>query len=329
MKQYKQWTKRFVVLLASLLLVLLSLNYFVDPLGSHTLKRYSKFTNSDMLKFFNLKVYGDYDLALIGTSRVMKIDPIYIQELSHKKVANLALSAAHIQTLYPLASLIKSRGKNFIYGFDCFSLNSAGLNTSRLQEIRYHYEQLHYQYFLDKDLIAASFKTLRNLTLSRPFNYRLLREDELPAIYPKDKLEALFHDMYANYTLAPEQMIINLAKIADENDTFVIYPKYQHYYPLFQEHDIEAKYFHAIKLLVKNTKAKVYSFYGLNEITASKANFDNFGWHFKPKVAKPIFDEVFEKKRAHNGVLLTKENVDEVLTKTQQDIELNYASIHP
>lgn len=324
MNHYKSWSYRFLSLIVFVMLSIFSLNYFVDPLGRDSDQRYSKFTNSDILKFFNLKIYGRYDTALLGTSRVMKIDPLYLQELKHEKIANLALSAAHIETLLPLAKIVKSRQKNFIYGFDCFSLNTSTLDSTRIKEIEYNYANLHPSYFFDKDLLSASFKTLRNQLMKRPYDYRLLRENELPAFHSDEKLQQLFQDMYRDYKLPDDARILQLAQLADEDDLFIIYPKYQHFYPLFQEYGIEEKYFHAIKLLVTHTKAKVYSFYGLNPLTHSEENFDNFGWHFKPKISKRMFNEIFNSSEHPLGFLLTAKNVDDELDRLHTQIKDHY-----
>ena len=109
-----------------------------------------------------------------------------------------------------------------------------------------------------------------------------------------------------------------MAKLATEEDVFVIFPKYIDWYKMFHTHqDIEAKYFHAISILVKNTKAKVWIFYGKNSITVNADNFDTNGWHFKPRIAKKIFSKIYGKNLVDVeddfGHLLTVENVDSVL----------------
>jgi len=53
-------------------------------------------------------------------------------------------------------------------------------------------------------------------------------------------------------------------------------------------------------------------------------DFDTDGWHFHPKVAKVIFDDVYGKNPLpKNGFLLTKENVHSYLLYLHKQIQ-NY-----
>jgi len=107
---------------------------------------------------------------------------------------------------------------------------------------------------------------------------------------------------------------------------FIIYPKHIFYYKMFQKYqNIENKYFHAINLLVKNTKAKVWIFYGKNSIILNRNNFDQDGSHFKPKISNIIYASIFNDDSVsvpqEFGVQLTIENIDEYLGNLKKQIK--------
>ena len=112
-----------------------------------------------------------------------------------------------------------------------------------------------------------------------------------------------------------------------KDDIFIIYPKHYYHYVINQKYqNIEDKYFRAIKLLVNNTNAKVWSFYQINEITKNEKNFDENGWHFKPKISNMIFNRIYQGdmstvSSSNFGVLLTKDNVQKNLSSISNQVK--------
>ena len=132
---------------------------------------------------------------------------------------------------------------------------------------------------------------------------------------------------YTNFETVSEKDIILLAKLAKEEDIFIIYPKHYYHYLLFQKYqNIEDKYFRAIEVLVNNTKSKVWSFHQINSITKNEIFFDENGWHFKPKIADMIFARIYnnDKKIINSkdfGVLLTKDNIKKNINNISSQIK--------
>ena len=129
---------------------------------------------------------------------------------------------------------------------------------------------------------------------------------------------------FSNFDSYPDESIIQLATLATKDDIFIIFPKYFTYYPLFAKYqDIEEKYFSSIRALVNTTDARVWSFYGGNNITEDENNFIDNGWHFKPHVSNIIFQEVLgdnpKDLNNQNGFLLTKENLENYLSSITKD----------
>ena len=130
---------------------------------------------------------------------------------------------------------------------------------------------------------------------------------------------------FSNFQPYSDESITNLARLGSKSDIFIIFPKYVSFYSLFAEYqDIEKKYFSGIRTLVKNTDAQVWLFYGANDLTNNIDNFIDNGWHFKPKLSNIIFDEVFnfdsKSLQDMQGILVTKENLDQHLSKISNEI---------
>jgi hypothetical protein len=154
--------------------------------------------------------------------------------------------------------------------------------------------------------------------LHRDINLDSKKRDMKKSLFSKKVLNSSFTgskpSVYTNFTSYSDETVIKLAKLADKNDIFIVYPIYIYYYQLFKKYfNIESQYFHALKLLVKNTDAKVFIFYGNNDLTKNQNNFGSGGSHFKPKLAKTIYNEVYGVKKPKNGFLLTPDNVDKYL----------------
>ena len=130
---------------------------------------------------------------------------------------------------------------------------------------------------------------------------------------------------FSDYKRYSKEKIIELASLASKEDIFVIYPKHYYNYILFDKYqEINQQYLFAIKTLVVNTKAKVWSFYQFNDITKDSNNFDAYGWHFKPKIGKLNFERIFNKQNNQKinsfGILLTKENINNYLLNLERNL---------
>ena len=110
-------------------------NYIVDSYGlnSNKNKYINNLTTINNPSVTNLKIKFKADYYLIGTSRVMRIDPNLIEKyLNNKKVYNINISGATFKENSMLAFKLKEQNLNFIYGFDAFSLNKNRLEQKDL-----------------------------------------------------------------------------------------------------------------------------------------------------------------------------------------------------
>lgn len=318
-------------------------NYIVDPYGfiSNKNKFDSDLTTINKPSVTNIKIKLNADYYLIGTSRAMRINPNLVEKyLLDKKVFNINISGATFKENSMLANIVYENNSSFIYGFDAFSLNKNRLKESELVERYKSYkDELNSNFILKNyfniDFFSTSLKFVLNKIFAKDINAgHILENTKNYKVTLKGIDEHLglsnqkTKKIYTNFEIVNDSEIIGLAQITTSNDIFIIYPKHFYHYVLFQKYqNIEAKYFHAIELIVKNTDAKVWSFYGINTITLNENNFDENGWHFKPKISDLIFAKIFNDKSVNVpddfGVLVTKQNIDEHLQNLRKQIK-NY-----
>jgi len=340
----KKWIRTWFIIIIIITPTAGVFNYLIDPYGLNSNK--NKFddhlTSINKPNITKLKINLQADYYLIGTSRVKRVNPVIIENyFLDKQVYNINISGATFRENSMLAHKVIGNGNNIIYGFDAFSLNKNRLKQDKLNVLTNRYETYQkkiesntiYSEFLSFDFLIMSMKdvvkrflgvNLNQFTISentRDYNTTLENVEEKLDLSRQEKVGP-----YTNFETVSEIDIIKLAKIATKDDIFIIYPKYFYYYKSFQKYqNIEEQYFTAIKTLVKNTEAKVWSFYQINSITTNEKNFDNNAWHFKPKIANLVFGKIYNDTSMtipnNFGVLLTKDNIDEHLENLKEQIK--------
>lgn len=308
------------------------MNYIVDPYGYNS--RDDKFIkNLSMLNkphVTNARLNSNGYYYLIGTSRMARVSPKVIEDITGRDTHNIKIDGATLEENLFLAREVKKREKNFIYSFDAFSLNKNRLNH---KEISTRYDSYKDEFnattlltkYFNPDITIRSMqhilKSINKTDISKQFINENSRNEDFNlegVISDSGVLNNVNKKNFSNYVPYSNSEIINLAKIATEEDIFVIFPKHYFYYALFSKYqNIEKKYFSSIRLLVENTKAKVWIFYGKNYITQNKHNFIDTGWHFKPKISNLIFSEIFNKSNpVHSfGIMLDKSKINSQLNK--------------
>ena len=339
----KKWIKAWAITIIIIIPIVGGFNYLIDPYGLNSNK--NKFDEFLVLinkpKITKLKINLQADYYLIGTSRVMRVNPNLIEKyLSHKFVYNINISGATFRENSMLAHKVIANGNNIIYGLDAFSLNK---NRFTQDKIKNRYETFKkaiesntiYSEFLSIDFLIMSIKDLVKRFFGKNLNQFTITENAKDCNTTLEIVEKQLDlsrqtkaGAYTNFETVSKIDIIELAKIATKDDIFIIYPKHFYYYKAFQKYqNIEKQYFEAIKILVKNTEAKVWSFYQINTITTNEKNFDNAGWHFKPKIANLIFGKIYNDASItipnNFGTLLTIDNIDEHLNTITEQIK-NY-----
>ncbi len=338
----KKWLKIWILCVLFFVFIVGLFNYVVDPYGlKSNSDKYVHYLRGGGPRLVNVKLKMNADYYLIGTSRVDRIDPTIIENYINGHVYKINMDSSNLKDNILFASEVKKQNKNFIFGFDASTLNK---NRSLHKEISNRYNA-YYDEIKNNEIYSFYFNSSHLFTSVRDLAKRFMNVD-LQMVFKKENKENIITSFekikdylgvsgqlssFNNYEIYSDDEIIRLAKMANKNDIFVIYPKFYLTYMGFHKYqDIEKKYFHALKVLVKNTKAKVWSFYQVNEITKNTYNFDYYGIHFKPKISKTIFAKIFSDKKLeipkNFGILLSKDNVDFQIDELKMQLLKTYKS---
>ena len=338
MKNYIHWLKLWFISTFLVLLVISIVNAIVDPYGyfSREDKYLANISRESKPNIIKTRIHSQGQYYIIGTSRQRRINPNWIELHTKQSTHNINISACTLEEEIFLVKKLKEVDKNFIVGLDPFSLNQTRIQTAKELELRYHSFQntlntefYFFKEFLNYDLLFASIKHIGRMISKKPYDYKEQIENKTVFDINVNEIKNSFgkssKGFYRNYTSYSDKVIINLAETASKEDIFVIYPQYALYYKMFQDHlNIEQQYFHSIATLTKHTKAQVWFFYQLNDITLEKNNFDTAGWHFKPKIGRIVYDKIYNhtdsSKYRNFGTLLTAKNVDKILENTSNSI---------
>ena len=328
---HKKYIKQLLFFFISSVSFILLFNYLIDPYGYQS--RDNKFLKN--LTMFNkpnvtnsrLKSEGFY--YLIGSSRMARVDPKVIESITRKKTHNIKIDGSTLYENSLLATKVKENQNYFIYSFDAFSLNKS---RERYKEIKNRSqifnsklnENIFFTKYFNGDITIRSIQHLIKFLNGENIDKQYLEENSRDSLFNSSLAlnnsgvqNNLDKSNFSNYQSYSDKAIIKLALIGKKGDIFIVLPKYIYYYSLFSKYqNIEKQYFDALRLLVLNTEAQVWSFYGDNKISRLDNNFIDNGWHFKPKVSNIIFNEVFANDRSYKskiGHLLTKENINDYL----------------
>ena len=336
---YKNYILKIFLSFLIALFLLILMNYLIDPYGyqSRDGKFVKNLTMFNKPNVTNARIYSDGYYYLIGSSRMARVNPTVIERITGKKTHNIKIDGATLSENRLLASKVKEQGNFFIYSFDVFSSNKSREKYSEINtRFNTYLKELESSILFDKyfnsDITIRSIqhavKYLRGENLNKQYLEQNSRYSDLRydlSLKNSGVLNNLDKSNFSNFESYSSEEIVKLAKLGTKDDIFIILPKHTSFYYLFSKYqDIENQYFSAVKKLVHNTKAQVWSYYGLNDITQDENNFIDNGWHFKPQVSNVIFQEVFESpdqiENQAIGVLITKENLNDYLSFVSKDI---------
>lgn len=321
MKKFVFLSLLFVLITYSILYVLC---YAIDPYGYYS--RQNKFDANlcyvNKTSVLNNKIVNGDGLFLIGSSRMMRVHPLMVEKYTNTPTYNINISGVSIAEEILLISKIKSQSKNnkFIASLDDFSIN---VDYQKRPEIanrirQYQLSLKENSYLLSIDEIITSLKTIFMILNKKDINSEHLKENKTSYAYDLNKIvQDLESGGLRNYSIDFDALKA-IGKLGTKNDIFVIFPKFEAHYLAYNKYGVDEKYFEAIRYLVNNSNAQIWSFYEFNNITSCKENFDENGYHFKPKIGEMIIERIHNNSNQNKfGILLTKENVDDYLNKVR------------
>ncbi len=305
-----------------------AVNYLVDPYGFRDEQgRYLDIVYQDSPEIVKTRFgVSDYDLAMAGSSRFFRFEPKWLDSVSGRSTVNLAVAGASLSLNMLLLEKIKSRGKQFVCGFDCFALNEWRESYREEQTKQQRFEEVFSQsvaydvasiQLLNLSTLTQSARTLYRYARGKPTDFLITVWENERAPMREDLMEVSFQPdaqkKFSRFTSYSAERIKQFAALAGRQDIFVICPKYFRWYDHFERSDVAEQYYRAIETLVQHSRGPVWSFYGRSEVTRDSTNFDGNGWHFKPRIGKRMFQQIFgdpETPRSTDfGVLLTKATI--------------------
>jgi len=336
---YKKYILKIFLSFFLALFLISAMNYLIDPYGyqSRDEKFVKNLTMFNIPNVTNARINSDGYYYLIGSSRMARVNPLLIEKITSKKTHNIKIDGATLTENRLLASKVKEQGNFFIYSFDVFSTNQS---REKYSEINTRYKtylkelegNIYFSKYFNSDITIRSLqhviKSLRGENLNKQHleqNSRYSNFRFKLSLNNSGVLNNLDKSNFSNFKSYSPEEVARLAKLGTKDDIFIIFPKHASFYYLFSKYqDIENKYFSAIKALVNNTEAQIWSYYGLNDITQTENNFLDNGWHFKPRVSNIIFKEVFESRGQTDnervGTMITKENLNDYLSFVSKDV---------
>lgn len=331
----KTWSIAFVLIIFLGSLFIVSINYYLDPFGLRSVEN-KNFVNlrASYSYLYPIKIAQKAPYYLVGSSRTRQLSLPLLAHYLDKHIIWIGMPGQSLEESLTLIKALKVNGSHFVSGFDAFAITTARINSNYLQNAFASHNSI-IGFLFNLYTIQASFRALTDKFLSHP-NDSIFTQENLQTIakkHPKEleyfhfiRRDPAYKDAIFSLYDINESQILEFAKLGDSQDIIIIFPKHAYYYKLFEKYGVQEKYFHAIKLLVNNTKARVYSFYGINSITRDKANFDDFdSSHFKPKIGNLILAKIFQDESVEIpkgfGVELTKENVEAYLQNLRDSIQ--------
>jgi hypothetical protein len=327
--------RKFILIILSLI-VTLSLSsiviYFTDAFGLWNQRNapvdYLMYSSQPIQNAIKLK--SKYDIALIGMSRMQRIDPRNVGSSTEKKVINVAISGGHNDEFLVLAKDVKNNHKNFVYEISYDSIPTyISCHQTKKKMVTAYSESVaksFFNLFFSADILLATIDVAYHKVFLKEstttMNHGNEDSNEVSANEAEIIQAGLICDKARNLEYVFDKTKLSeLIELSDQNDIFVIFPKYSAESMIKKESGTDM-FNQFIAELVLKTNAKVWDFNTINSITNDKYNFDRSGGHFKPKIGKLIFARIFDEKNitvpADFGILVTKDNINQYIALSNE-----------
>ena len=179
LKVYDINNKKFTIIFLTIFIVLnfiiFSINFLIDPFGDNNLlieERYKPVVNERSQKYtyiFHKKNYTKYNSYILGSSRVMNINPKFLKQYGN--IYNFGIHVGNnAEKLFLLKELIKYKApvKSIYLGIDFFNFNSS-MRQHFLDET--HFKDSTFQNYLSFSMFKVSLKTITYKLKQTPQTY--------------------------------------------------------------------------------------------------------------------------------------------------------------
>ncbi|WP_064091887.1 hypothetical protein [Rossellomorea aquimaris] len=352
MNPYLNWLKKviiaFVLFVISIVLPIISFNYYIDPLWlfghknqwndiqqgfNERQQKVNKWTFSESKK--------QTDALLLGSSR-----STYLNEHDFKgiNVYNFAVSSMQVEEYEGYVEYAKSQtGKEFDYiflGLDFFASNT--FRPAPEKKPSYYIENTNsYLYRLKSlasiDTLKKSIVDFQSSRINKPtfIDHRYYSRTNIakPFSAPIDlvnrRIETNIYEHYQmperyKYDSNIKDMLIRL-KEKNPHTEFIVYTTpitYPRMAVELQQKEYWQGYTNWLTDIV-DVFGEVHHFMTVNKVTTNLSNFVD-SHHFKPEIGSDIIDHIWNKSNQTNenfGVDITKKNIDESIKSTKRDLK--------
>lgn len=344
MKPYKKWSATVLFITLTMLALLISLNYIVDPLQFYRKAAYqSSFSTQQRYQNPGLAKNYDYDTIIIGTSMTENFLPSYVNEKLGVKALKLSMSGATAKEQYMIAKLAIETGKvkNIIWGVDYFALRG---EPDRVRDEygpfpHYFYDHNPFndlRYLLNLDTTAETMETVESiagmkkrentdLNMLNTWTHYAFGKQKVLAEWEKVMGGGTFTTSeyeFANIKQNLNENLISLIQAHPNIQFHLFYPPYsilQHRFfhdksrALF-ENELEAKKY-LFEKVGSLPHVSIYDFQQERSITFDLTQYKDLA-HHSPKINEYIIDAIAKDEHRVDGT-----NIDGLLEQLRQQVE--------
>lgn len=343
-KTYQKWAKSVLAATLSLLVLLVGLNYIVDPLQFYH-KAYMTPDFSDQQRYQNpgLAKNYDYDTIVVGSSMTENFWPSYLQEKLGVQAVKLSMSGSTAKEQKMITDFAIGTGKvkTVFWGVDYFSLRG---DPDRVRKEFgefpfYLYDQNPFndlKYLMNLDTSEQSIHWLTiQAGLAHPKNpdLNLLNTWESPGLFGKQNVIQEWNKLKQGASFKPSEYEIGqVQRNMDENVLAVVkahpnvqfilfYPPYsilQHRYfydkdPAFFDNELYVKQY-LFEQVGKQPNVKIYDFQHEQSVTFQLDNYKDLAHHTR-KINEWIVDQI-----AKDNYRVTSETLPAYLAELKRQV---------
>ena len=305
---YKVFAKRLLYTLITILVSIISINIIVDPISLYKESfQLQHIENKAYPEFVALKLYSDFDTAIIGTSRSQVIDHRYLKKYNIN-AKNLSIAGSSININYELVKKAKALNKNVILFLDPYTLdinhnnNSPKkikkLNIIQNEIIKLDGDKLYYylKYLFSGKTLRLSLSTLFYTLKDLQRDYRYIKDNNKNRYIKGEAIMNIKNSTFFNNYHIDKTLVHKSISLLSKKDFIIIPPLiHEHYLELYSCGALE-KYFSIIKLLLEKD-VNIISFLYPSDDLLNYNLFDNSGSHFKHYYGNKIIDDIYSKQQ--------------------------------
>lgn len=343
----KKWIKYWFGIIFLSAVLLISVNYIIDPLNIlHTkfLKQEYQMNERFLKIEYLTKHHEKYNSYMLGSSRIGTTHPSFVEQyIPHSKFYNLTIASGNLSDyLIHLKYFIKHKFEleNLYIQIDIANMGYYG--NSHLGNLGTYYPPVenksltifYLEYLTSFQPLSIIGKIKKNFQEESQIEYFL----ETTGSYTKSKLEQRIIKNCEQYVKAEATFHINntrfssgvhikksldaikeIVRLSNENNIKLYIFTTPHNKNMMDTYKVN-DYLNFIRGISKITN--FYDFSGYNSITNNNCNYYEHS-HYRPLVGKLISARIFEDKNIHIpedfGIYITRDTIDEHLLNLQKD----------